>query len=247
MKKTLIASLMALGAMTQVHAADIVDTAVAAGSFKTLVTAVQAAGLVDTLKGPGPFTVFAPTDAAFAALPAGTVEDLLKPENKDKLVSILTYHVLPAKVMSTDLSEGLKARGLQILLGTTDYDIFEEERLIEQLLRRRPEAIVVTGGQHTPRARRMLENAGIPVIETWDLPDNPVGHVVGFSNAAAVRSMVDHFVSVGITRIAFIGGDADNERPLLPEAADVEIDASDLNVAVDELKRKLIRQNFSLT
>ena len=93
--------------------ADIVDTAVAAGSFTTLVAAVQAAGLVDTLKGEGPFTVFAPTDAAFAALPAGTVEDLLKPENKDKLVAVLTYHVIPGKVMSTDLSEGLKAATVQ--------------------------------------------------------------------------------------------------------------------------------------
>lgn len=88
---------------------DIVDTAVANGSFTTLAAALGAAGLVETLKGEGPFTVFAPTDAAFAALPAGTVEDLLKPENKDKLVSILTYHVVPGKVMSTDLSEGLKA------------------------------------------------------------------------------------------------------------------------------------------
>ncbi|HMO06332.1 MAG TPA: fasciclin domain-containing protein [Paracoccaceae bacterium] len=92
---------------------DIVDTAVAAGSFTTLVAAVQAAGLVDTLKGEGPFTVFAPTDAAFAALPAGTVEDLLKPENKDRLVAVLTYHVVPGKVMSTDLSEGLKAATAQ--------------------------------------------------------------------------------------------------------------------------------------
>ena len=82
---------------------DIVDTAVAAGDFGTLVAAVQAAGLVDTLKGEGPFTVFAPTDAAFAKLPAGTVEDLLKPENKDKLVSILTYHVVPGKVMAADV------------------------------------------------------------------------------------------------------------------------------------------------
>ncbi len=105
------------------------------------------------------------------------------------------------------LSEGLKARGLQILLGYTDYDMAEEERLVEQFLRRRPEAIVVTGGRHTPRARRMLENAGIPVIETWDLPEYPIGHVVGFSNADAVRGMVDHFVAKGLTRIAFIGGD----------------------------------------
>jgi LacI family transcriptional regulator, gluconate utilization system Gnt-I transcriptional repressor len=109
------------------------------------------------------------------------------------------------------LSEGLKERGLQILLGYTDYDIQEEERLIEQLLRRRPEAIVVTGGKHTPRARRMLEGAGIPVVETWDLPEAPIGHVVGFSNAAAVRAMVDHFVAKGLTRIAFIGGDADRD------------------------------------
>ncbi len=84
-------------------AKDIVDTAVAAGDFKTLVAAVKAAGLVDTLKGPGPFTVFAPTDAAFAKLPAGTVEDLLKPENKDKLVAILTYHVVAGDVMAKDV------------------------------------------------------------------------------------------------------------------------------------------------
>lgn len=109
------------------------------------------------------------------------------------------------------LSEVLKPRGLQILLGTTDYDTAEEERLIEQLLRRRPEAIVVTGGKHTPRARRLLESAGIPVIETWDLPDQPIGHVVGFSNAQAVRGMVDHFVAQGLSRIAFIGGDADRD------------------------------------
>jgi|TARA_B110000211_G_C13967818_1_gene503574 uncharacterized surface protein with fasciclin (FAS1) repeats len=83
---------------------DIVDTAVSAGNFTTLVAAVQAAGLVDTLKSEGPFTVFAPTDAAFAALPAGTVENLLKPENKDQLIAVLTYHVIPGKVMSGDIA-----------------------------------------------------------------------------------------------------------------------------------------------
>lgn len=82
---------------------DIVDTAVKAGSFNTLVAAVKAAGLVDTLKGKGPFTVFAPTDAAFKKLPKGTVENLLKPENKAKLAAILTYHVVPGKVMSKDI------------------------------------------------------------------------------------------------------------------------------------------------
>jgi uncharacterized surface protein with fasciclin (FAS1) repeats len=88
---------------------DIVDTAVANGSFTTLAAALTAAGLVETLKGEGPFTVFAPTDAAFAALPAGTVEELLKPENKDQLVAVLTYHVVPGAVMSTDLTEGMTA------------------------------------------------------------------------------------------------------------------------------------------
>lgn len=83
---------------------DIVDTAVAAGSFTTLVAAVKAAGLVDTLKGAGPFTVFAPTDAAFATLPAGTVEDLVKPENKAKLTAILTLHVMAGKVMAADVA-----------------------------------------------------------------------------------------------------------------------------------------------
>ena len=83
---------------------DIVDTAVAAGSFKTLVAAVTAAGLVDTLKGDGPFTVFAPSDDAFAKLPAGTVDELVKPENKEKLTNILTLHVIPGKVMAADVS-----------------------------------------------------------------------------------------------------------------------------------------------
>ena len=83
---------------------DNVDTAVAAGNFGTLVAAVKAAGLVDTLKSAGPFTVFAPTDAAFAKLPKGTVEDLLKPENKAKLTAILTYHVLPSKVVAADIA-----------------------------------------------------------------------------------------------------------------------------------------------
>src|SRR6476646_72268 len=88
---------------------DIVDTAIAA-HFNTLAAALNAAGLVDTLKGPGPFTVFAPTDEAFAKLPAGTVENLLKPENKDKLVAILTYHVVPGKVMAKDVTKLTSAK-----------------------------------------------------------------------------------------------------------------------------------------
>lgn len=105
---------LAFGASLAHAASDIVDTAVEAGSFKTLVAAVKAAGLVDTLKGAGPFTVFAPNDAAFAKLPKGTVEDLLKPENKAKLVSILTYHVVNGKVMSKDIAgKALKEKSVQ--------------------------------------------------------------------------------------------------------------------------------------
>ena len=98
---------------------DIVDTAVGAGSFNTLVAAVQAADLVDTLKGEGPFTVFAPTDDAFAKLPAGTVEDLLKPENKEKLQAILTYHVVSGKVMAKDvmtLKEAKTVNGENVMI-----------------------------------------------------------------------------------------------------------------------------------
>jgi uncharacterized surface protein with fasciclin (FAS1) repeats len=99
------AAMVGLGACADMNAQpDIVDTAVAAGSFTTLVAAVHAAGLVDTLKSPGPFTVFAPTDAAFAKLPAGTVDSLLLPENNDKLVAILTYHVLPGQTLAADLA-----------------------------------------------------------------------------------------------------------------------------------------------
>jgi uncharacterized surface protein with fasciclin (FAS1) repeats len=99
----LLAGVLAMtAASSKASAADIVETAIA-GKFNTLVAAVKAAGLVDTLKGPGPFTVFAPTDEAFAKLPAGTLESLLKPENKTKLQSILTYHVVPGKVMAGDV------------------------------------------------------------------------------------------------------------------------------------------------
>jgi uncharacterized surface protein with fasciclin (FAS1) repeats len=96
--------MVALGLAGAASAADIVDTAVAA-NFNTLVAAVKAAELVDTLKGPGPFTVFAPTDEAFAKLPAGTLESLLKPENKAKLQAILTYHVVPGRVMAKDVTK----------------------------------------------------------------------------------------------------------------------------------------------
>ncbi len=102
---------------------DIVDLAVETDILSTLVEAVKAGGLVETLKGEGPFTVFAPTNDAFAALPEGTLESLLKPENKDQLVAVLTYHVVPASVMSTDLKDGMEAstaQGAKITVDLSD-------------------------------------------------------------------------------------------------------------------------------
>ncbi|MEM8981908.1 MAG: fasciclin domain-containing protein [Pseudomonadota bacterium] len=102
---------------------DIVDVAIAAGSFETLAAALTAADLVDTLKGDGPFTVFAPTDEAFAKLPAGTVETLLKPENKDQLVAVLTYHVVAGKVLAKDvvtLNEATTVNGANVEIAVND-------------------------------------------------------------------------------------------------------------------------------
>ncbi|WP_439621260.1 fasciclin domain-containing protein [Gemmata sp.] len=119
MLKTLCAALVLFGATSLAARAedapkkDIVEVAVEAGKFKTLAAALKAAGLVDTLKGEGPFTVFAPTDEAFAKLPAGTVESLLKPENKDKLVAVLTYHVVAGKVMAADVVKLTEAKTVQ--------------------------------------------------------------------------------------------------------------------------------------
>jgi len=106
---------------------DIVDTAVAAGDFTTLAAALQAAGLVDTLKGDGPYTVFAPTDEAFAKLPAGTVETLLLPENKDQLVEILTYHVVPGKVEASDvvlLNSAATANGTDVRIRVVESTVY---------------------------------------------------------------------------------------------------------------------------
>lgn len=104
---------MSINMAVNAQSKDIVGLAVSNENLSTLVAAVKAGGLVETLQGDGPFTVFAPTNEAFAALPDGTLEMLLKPENKDKLVAILTYHVVPAKVMSSDLSNGQKAKTVQ--------------------------------------------------------------------------------------------------------------------------------------
>lgn len=119
MKKILIASVVAFGMTLSVQAKDLVDTAVAAGSFKTLATALTAAGLVDTLKGKGPFTVFAPTDEAFAKIPKADLDALLK--DKAKLTAVLTYHVVAGKVMAADVKAGKvkTVQGAEITVSTS--------------------------------------------------------------------------------------------------------------------------------
>jgi uncharacterized surface protein with fasciclin (FAS1) repeats len=140
---------------TAALAKDIVDTAIANDQFSTLVAAVKAAGLVDTLKGDGPFTVFAPTNDAFAKLPAGTVEDLLKPENKDKLVAVLTYHVVPGKVMSGDLA-GKKLSTATVQGSDVDIDATNG---------------VMVDGATVTTADITADNGVIHVIDTVILPN----------------------------------------------------------------------------
>ena len=130
MKKLFIAAALAAASLAA-QAKDIVDTAVAAGSFKTLATALQAAGLVDTLKGPGPFTVFAPTDAAFAKIPKADLDALLK--DKAKLTAVLTYHVVPGKVMAKDVKAGSvkTVQGGMLTLGTTGGVTVDNAKVVQ--------------------------------------------------------------------------------------------------------------------
>jgi uncharacterized surface protein with fasciclin (FAS1) repeats len=130
MKKTLIALALTAGATFSAFAQDIVDTAVKAGNFKTLVTAVQAAGLVDTLKGPGPFTVFAPTDEAFAKIPKATLDSLLA--DKAALTKVLTYHVVPAKVMAKDVMAGKvkTVQGQELTLTTSGGVMVDQSKVV---------------------------------------------------------------------------------------------------------------------
>ena len=148
-------SLLLLASTQAAKAADIVDTAVSAGSFETLVAAAKAGGLVETLKGPGPFTVFAPTDEAFAALPEGTVATLLQPENRDQLVAILTYHVVPGAVTAEQVVGISSAETVQG--DTIDISVVDGQVKID-------EATVVT-------ADVMADNGVIHVIDTVIMPD----------------------------------------------------------------------------
>lgn len=128
------------------------------------------------------------------------------------------------------LTDALQGSGLQLLLGYTDYSVENEESLIESMLRRRPEGIVVTGGRHTARSRKLLENCSIPVIETWDLPATPVNHVVGFSNAEASATLVRHLHSKGYRRIAFIGGTTNRDTRGADRRAGYEAAMRDLGL-----------------
>src|SRR4051812_31885538 len=150
----LLAGFMVLALSSAATAADIVDTAIA-GKFNTLVAAVKAAGLVDTLKGPGPFTVFAPTDEAFAKLPAGTLQELLKPENKAKLQSILKYHVISGKKISGDVMKSNAAQTVQgsnLTIKTRNGD-------------------VMVNNAHVVKADVAADNGVIHVIDTVLLPE----------------------------------------------------------------------------
>lgn len=131
-------------------------------------------------------------------------------QNRTGFVAVTVPSIENANFSATvrELSKGLLKRNIQILLGNTEYDPEEEERLIAQLLCRNPEAIVLTGSEHTARTRALLSKAKMSVIEIWDLPAKPIGHVVGFSNEASVRGLVDHMVRSGLRRLAFLGGEA---------------------------------------
>jgi uncharacterized surface protein with fasciclin (FAS1) repeats len=131
MNKTLIALLLFAGTILPVQAKDIIDTAVGAGTFKTLATALGAANLIDTLKGKGPFTVFAPTDEAFAKIPKADLDALLK--DKKKLAAVLTYHVVPGKVMASDVKAGMvkTVQGSEITITTTSGVMVDKAKVIK--------------------------------------------------------------------------------------------------------------------
>ena len=128
------------------------------------------------------------------------------------------------------ITDAFAETGLQLLLGYTGYSVEKEEQLIETMLRRRPEGIIVTGGRHTPRGRKLLEQAAIPVVETWDLPKSPVQHVVGFSNADATRKLVKYLYGKGYRRIAFIGGSTSRDTRGADRRAGYEAAVAELGI-----------------
>jgi uncharacterized surface protein with fasciclin (FAS1) repeats len=160
------AGLTTTAAVNAQPAGDIVDTAASAADFSTLVAAVKAAGLVDTLKSKGPFTVFAPTNAAFAKLPAGTVDTLLKPENKGTLTSILTYHVVPGKLMAADVIAAIKAGG-----GKAEVTTVQGGKLTASMMGNMVMLRDAKGGMsHVRTADLGTSNGVIHVIDTVVMP-----------------------------------------------------------------------------
>ncbi len=143
-------------------------------------------------------------DAAAGALSSG----------RSEFVAVLVPSMISSNFSDTvqGLTETLEARGLQLLLGHTEYDRDREERLIRSMLRHQPRCIALTGSDHTPEARKLLKNIGIPVVEMWEVPKKPIDLAVGFSNEDAARLMVRHLVSEGYRRIAFLGGASDVDR-----------------------------------
>lgn len=160
------AGLVAAPAVQAQPAADIVDTAASSADFSTLVAAVKAAGLVETLKGKGPFTVFAPTNAAFAKLPAGTVDTLLKPENKEKLAAVLTYHVVPGKLKAADVVAAIKAGGGKAEVKTVQGGTLTASMMGNVVMLRDAKG----GMSHVRTADLNTSNGVIHVIDTVVMP-----------------------------------------------------------------------------
>jgi uncharacterized surface protein with fasciclin (FAS1) repeats len=160
------AGLVATPAVHAQPAADIVDTAASSADFSTLVAAVKAAGLVETLKGKGPFTVFAPTNAAFAKLPAGTVDTLLKPENKEQLAAVLTYHVVPGKLMASDVAAAIKAGGGKAEVKTVQGGTLTASMMGNVVMLRDAKG----GMSHVRSADLGTSNGVIHVIDTVVMP-----------------------------------------------------------------------------
>jgi LacI family gluconate utilization system Gnt-I transcriptional repressor len=133
------------------------------------------------------------------------------------------------------ITDGLAGTGLHLLLGYNDYSVEQEEVLIEAMLRRRPEGIILTGGSHTPRARKMLTNAGIPVVETWDVPTNPIGQVVGFSNEEAMALLVKTLAAKGYKKFGYIGGTTDRDTRGSQRRAGFQQALGELGLPADRL------------
>jgi transforming growth factor-beta-induced protein len=211
-----VACPLAAAACHGTTANDIVDTAVSAGSFKTLAAALQAAGLVDTLKGNGPFTVFAPTDAAFAKLPKGTLESLLKPENRDKLSAILKYHVVPGNVK---LTKALEAGQRKTVLGP---------RLVIKFV----DGSVKVGTASLVTADIAAANGNIHVIDSVLLPPAPPAEI---SSPAKARKLIKLAIERGVP--LFNNGTPDACKAVYEVTAEALLNSPDQNITANSREK----------